>query len=70
MSDLKHNVEQLKQDCKELRESVNQVLDAGAREKTILILMSHYTKLPQKTIKTVMDGLHDLELEYFEQPDS
>ena len=71
MSDeLEKKIEDLRVDCEKIRVSVNEILDAGAKEKTILILLSHYTKLPQKTIKQVMDGMHDLELIYFGNDDS
>lgn len=65
--DLESKIAELKKDCESLRLSINKMLSSGAREKTILVLMSHYTGLPQKTIKTVMDGLHDIELEYFDE---
>jgi hypothetical protein len=67
--ELEKKVEDLRVDCEKLRFSVNEILDAGAKEKTILILLSHYTKLPQRTIKQVMDGMHDLELVYFAEND-
>jgi 2-phospho-L-lactate guanylyltransferase (CobY/MobA/RfbA family) len=63
--DLMQKIESLRLDCEALQSAINTILDSGMREKTILVLMQHYTKLPQKTIKTVMDGLHDIEIEYF-----
>ena len=68
-NELKEKVETLRADCEALRTAVNTMLDAGAKEKTILVLLGHYTKLPQKTIKQVIDGMHDLEAEYFGEDD-
>ena len=58
-------VTELRDELTAIRESVNKILDSGMKEKTVLILMKHYTGIPQNKIKTILDGLHDLELEYF-----
>ena len=68
-NELKEKVEALRADCEALRTAVDIMLDAGAKEKTVLVLLSHHTKLPQKTIKQVIDGMHDLEAEYFGEDD-
>ncbi len=38
---------------------------AGIPEKTLVVLLSHYTKVPQRTIRLVMDGFDNLYQEYF-----
>ena len=35
------------------------------KEKGVLVLMANLTKLPQRTIKEVMDGLIDLDNVFF-----
>lgn len=42
---------------------------AGMPEKTLIVLLSHYTKVPQKTIKLVLDGMDNLYEEYFQYDD-
>lgn len=39
--------------------------DAGLPEKTIIILLSHSTKIPQKTIKKMFEGIDSLYEDYF-----
>lgn len=38
---------------------------AGIPEKTLVVLLSHYTKVPQGTIRRVIDGFDNLYEEYF-----
>ncbi len=40
---------------------------AGIPEKTLVVLLSHYTKVPQRTIRLVMDGFDNLYDEYFKE---
>lgn len=40
---------------------------AGIPEKTIVVLLSHYTKVPQGVIKQVLAGIDNLYSEYFEE---
>lgn len=65
MSDIKQQVLDLQNQLLELKESVEQLTDSGMRFKTVLILLSHYTGLPQKTIKQVLTGIENLNEEYF-----
>lgn len=38
---------------------------AGIPEKTLVVLLSHYTKVPQGTIRRVIEGFDNLYDEYF-----
>jgi len=38
---------------------------AGIPDKTLVILLSHYTKVPQGTIRRVIEGFDNLYDEYF-----
>lgn len=38
---------------------------AGIPEKTLVVLLSHYTKVPQGTIRRVIEGFDNLYEEYF-----
>lgn len=40
--------------------------DAGLPEHTIIILLQHSTKVPQKTIKKIFEGIDSLYADYFE----
>lgn len=42
---------------------------AGIPEKTLVVLLSHYTKVPQGTIRRVLDGFDNLYEEYFKEED-
>jgi len=42
---------------------------AGIPEKTLVVLLSHYTKVPQGTIRRVIDGFDNLYEEYFTEED-
>ena len=35
-------------------------------EKTLIILLSHSTKLPHKTVKKLLDGIDNIYVDYFE----
>ena len=62
---IEEKVTELRANLIAIQDAFEKIIDSGMKEKTVLILMSHYTKLPQYKIKTIIDGLHDLELEYF-----
>lgn len=49
----------------QLTEALQSWRDTGLPEKTILVLLNHYTEIPQKTIKKVMDGFDNLYEHYF-----
>lgn len=38
---------------------------SGIPEKTLVVLLSHYTKVPQRTIRRVIVGFDNLYEEYF-----
>ena len=42
---------------------------AGIPEKTLVVLLSHYTKVPQGTIRRVIEGFDNLYEEYFTEED-
>lgn len=48
-----------------LHDTLSSWRQAGMPEKTLLVLLSHYTKVPQRTIKLVLDGMDNLYEEYF-----
>ena len=48
-----------------LQEVMQSWRDTGIPEKTLLVLLNHYTSVPQKTIKKIMDGFDDLYDYYF-----
>lgn len=43
---------------------------AGIPEKTLVVLLSHYTKVPQGTIRRVIEGFDNLYEEYFTEDES
>ena len=43
---------------------------AGIPDKTLVVLLSHYTKVPQGTIRRVIDGFDNLYEEYFTEDDT
>lgn len=47
-----------------LSREVKALLGGRVKEKTIVVLLSHSTQLPQNTIKLVLAGLVDLEKNY------
>jgi len=53
----------------QLQEAVNFWRQNGFPEKTILILLNHYTKVPQRTIRLVLEGIDALYDEYFAEED-
>ena len=58
-------VEELRKQLTLLNEAVKDINDSGMKEKTVLVLLAHYTKLPQKTIIIVLNAIENLEEEYF-----
>lgn len=49
-----------------LEEALNLWEQAGIPRKTIVILLSHYTKISQRTINVVLEGIDALFETYFE----
>lgn len=63
--EIKEKIAAIRLACLELKTSVEVIKNSGMREKTVLVLLSHYTKLPQKIIRQVLAGVENLESEYF-----
>jgi hypothetical protein len=53
-----------------LRSEMDFWRQTGIPEKTLLILLNHYTKVPQRTIRLVLEGMESLHEEYFEQEEA
>ena len=62
---IKENINELRNDLELLKSSVQKINDSGMRAKTILLLLSHHSGLPQKTIKSVLYSIEELNEEYF-----
>ena len=60
-------VQELRELVQNLRAAVTRLEEAGLKRKTVVVLMAHHTKLPQKTIVQVIDGFETLEEEYFSE---
>lgn len=63
--EIQEKVDAMREELTKLRNSIEALMSSGMKEKTVLVLMHHYTKIPQKTIKQVIDGIYNLETEYF-----
>lgn len=48
-----------------LHETLASWRQSGIPEKTLVILLSHYTKVPQGVVRRVMEGFDNLYEEYF-----
>jgi hypothetical protein len=58
-------IEKLESQIKVLHKTLASWRKAGIPEKTLVVLLSHYTKVPQGTIRRVIDGFDNLYEEYF-----
>lgn len=58
---------QLEEDIVRLQEQIEFWNQSGIPRRTIVILLSHYTKVPQKTIKLILEGMEALYETYFEE---
>jgi len=63
-------IEKLKTQAKALQKTLASWKKAGIPEKTLVVLLSHYTKVPQGTIRLVLDGFDNLYEEYFTEDDT
>ena len=63
-------VEKLKAQIKVLHKTLASWRKAGIPEKTLVVLLSHYTKVPQGTIRRVLDGFDNLHEEYFTEDET
>lgn len=60
-------VEALRADIEAIQRQVAALREGGVREKTLLILLSHFTGLPQRKVRAVLDGIEGIIPEYFEE---
>jgi len=58
-------IEKLKTQVKTLQKTLVSWRKAGIPEKTLVVLLSHYTKVPQGTVRRVIDGFDNLYETYF-----
>ena len=58
-------VEKLEESVEQLRETLESWQDAGIPRRTLVILLSHYTKVPQRTINQILEGMDALYEHYF-----
>ena len=58
-------VEEFRCDLERLRSSADALIAGGMKEKTLLVLLAHYTKLPQRTVRQVLDGIEGVADAYF-----
>jgi hypothetical protein len=47
-----------------ISDSVAALLDGKLKEKTIIILLAHSTKLPKSTVREVLYAIHNMETDY------
>lgn len=59
----------LTKNVERLNEALESWRNAGIPRRTLVILLSHYTKVPQRTIKLVMEGMDSLHDYYFTEED-
>ncbi len=57
----------LEEQVKTLQKTLASWKNAGIPEKTLVVLLSHYTKVPHRTIRLVMVGFDNLYDEYFKE---
>ena len=62
-------VAELAAQVKLLQDSVDMWAEAGIPRHTIVVLLHHYTKIPQRTIKRVLEGIDNLHDYYFTEDD-
>lgn len=59
------HIAKLEAQIKVLHKTLASWRKAGIPEKTLVVLLSHYTKVPQGTIRRVIEGFDNLYEEYF-----
>lgn len=59
--------ESLADAIRSLSAHVRELKESGLNEKGIIILLHHYTKIPQRKIKAVLDAMDELEDYYGEE---
>jgi len=58
-------VETFRGDLEKIKSAVQSLRTCGMREKTVLILLSHYTGLSQKNVKKMLVGFEEAVDYYF-----
>lgn len=58
-------IAELEEKVVHLQEVLESWRQTGMPEKTLLILLNHYTGIPQRTIKQLMEGFDNLYEAYF-----
>lgn len=64
---IEEQVEQLREQVTTLQNTVEQWRSAGIPERTLVLLLSHSTKISQRDVRTVLAGLNSLYIDYFEE---
>ena len=63
-------VAKLEGQIKTLQKTLASWKRAGIPEKTLVVLLSHYTKVPQGTVRRVIEGFDDLYEVYFTEDET
>ncbi len=58
-------IKKLEKQIKVLHDTLASWRKSGIPDKTLVVLLSHYTKVPQGTIRRVIEGFDNLHEEYF-----
>ena len=69
-STLELQLTKLEKQIKTLQKTLASWRKAGIPDKTLVVLLSHYTKVPQGTIRRVIDGFDNLHEEYFTEDET
>jgi hypothetical protein len=63
-------IEKLEGQIKILQKTLASWRKAGIPEKTLVVLLSHYTKVPQGTVRRVIEGFDNLYETYFTEDET
>lgn len=69
-TDLELQLAKLEGQVKTLQKTLVSWRKAGIPEKTLVVLLSHYTKVPQGTVRRVIDGFDNLYDTYFTEDET
>ena len=61
----KKRIETLEEQVRILKNTLASWRKAGIPEHTLVILLSHKTKVPQRTVRLILEGMDSLYEEYF-----
>ena len=62
---IEENIESLRQEVRAVADKADALVSGGMRFKTVLMLLSHHTGLPQKTIRKVIESIDEIDEAYF-----